>query len=110
MPFPRTSPRMHMLSISTASVVKRQEDEWRGELRARETSTKAPDTPRGPLMTRNAPARTCIMTATHKVQDRPLPAAIPGGFARSPASSRVATVRFAHPFAVVAAAFQTPES
>jgi len=47
------------------------------------------------------------MTATQK-QDGPLPAAIPGGFARSPASSRVATVRFAHPFAVVAAAFKTP--
>ena len=59
-------------------------------------------------MTRNAPARTCIMTATQKYRTSPLPAAIPGGFARSPASSRVATVRFAHPFAVVAAAFQTP--
>ena len=108
MPFPRTSPRMHMLSISTTSVVKRQEDEWRGELRARETSTKAPDTPRGPLRTRNAPDRTCIMTATQKYRTSPLPAAIPGGFARSPASSRMATVRFAHPLAMVAAAFQTP--
>ena len=28
MPFPRTSPRMHMLSISTTSVVKRQEAKW----------------------------------------------------------------------------------
>jgi hypothetical protein len=40
-----------------------------------------------------------------KYRTSPLPAAIPGGFARSPASCRVATVRFAHPFAVVAAAF-----
>jgi hypothetical protein len=62
-----------MLSISTTSVVKRQEDEWRGELRARETSTKAPDTPPGPLMTPNAPDRTCIMTATQKVQDQSTP-------------------------------------
>ena len=44
----------------------------------------------GTLMSRNAPARTCIMTATQKYRTSPLPAAIPGGFARSPASSRVA--------------------
>ncbi len=45
------------------------------------------------------------MTATQKYRTSPLPAAIPAGFARSPAGSRVATVRFAHPFAVVAVAF-----
>jgi hypothetical protein len=64
----------------------------------------------GTLMTRNAPARTCIMTATQKYRTSPLPAAIPGGFARSPASSRVVTVRFAYPFAVVAAAFRDPRN
>ena len=64
----------------------------------------------GTLMTRNAPARTCIMTATQKYRTSPLPAAIPGGFARGPASSRVATVRFAHPLAAVAAAFHGPRN
>ena len=68
---------------------------------------ESPKTARGPLMTRNAPART-RMTAPQKYRTSPLPAAIPGGFTRNPASSRVATVRFAHPIAVVAAAFHDP--
>jgi hypothetical protein len=63
----------------------------------------------GPVVTRNVPAGTCIMTATQKYRTSPLPAAIPGGFAE-PASSRVASVRFAHPFAVVAAAFHDPRT
>ena len=37
----------------------------------------------GTLMTRNAPARTCIMTATQKYRTSAPRAAIPGGFARS---------------------------
>jgi hypothetical protein len=65
-----------MLSISTTSVVKRQEDEWRGELRARDIDEN-PNTPRGPLMTPNAPDRTCIMTATQKVQDQSAPGGDP---------------------------------
>ena len=76
---------------------------------ARDTG-ESPRYAAGTLMTANAPSRTCIMTATQKYRTSPLPAAIPGGFARSPASSRVATVRFAHPFAVVAAAFHKPRN
>ena len=48
----------------------------------------------GQLMLRNAPARTCVMTAPQKYRTSPLPAAIPGGFARSPASSPTAPATF----------------
>ena len=55
----------------------------------------------GKLMLRNAPARTCVMTAPQKYRTRPLPwplpAAIPSGFARSPARSPTAPATFTAP-------------
>jgi hypothetical protein len=98
---------MHVLSISTTSVVKRQEGEWRGELRARDIDESPRHAAGTPDDTERA--RPDMHNDGHaKYGTSPLPAAIPGGFARSPVSSRVATVRFAHPFGVVAAAFDDP--
>ena len=53
----------------------------------------------GKLMLRNAPARTWVMTAPQKYRTSPLPAAIPSGFARSPASSPTAPATFTAPSA-----------
>jgi len=50
-------------------------------------------------MLRNAPARTCVMTAPQKNRTSPLAAAIPSGLARSPASSPTAPATFTAPSA-----------
>ena len=74
---------MQMLSISTTSVVKQQQDKWRGELRARDIDESPRYTAWNPDDTERA--RPHMHNDGHaKVQDRSTPGGDPGWLRAEP--------------------------